>query len=442
VALALLLCRDAGAALRLLAGYAWLVLLPALYLTQSRSGFLGLAAGVLVVLGVTGWQAGPRRFVVRVLTGLLVLGLGGTLLWLFSPVVQTRVAEALKGDIRQVLWQDTWTMIMSRPWLGFGPGSYRWAFPGFQQHFRAHVDPEFAHNEFLHASAEFGFAGAFLMILPFLVAAGWMLARVRKVQREKDAFLMAGALGVWAGSAVHGFFDYNLQIFANLHVLALVSGVAVSGWSSASRAAASRAWPRGVSYAVALAGLLAVIAASVFTLRSWMSWRLNELGAVRRAELAADAAKAAFEASCAWAPWYAEPLVGLGDLARTRTFWLRDPVEKQAAAAEALDFYAEAERLNPWEPDARFGRSRVLRHLGRTEEALAALADIVTRMPHHAYYLAQWGVALSDAGRYAEALSAFQRSQAAQSSTMAANYIAWLQKRLEVPPVPEAKPDA
>ena len=435
VGLALLLGRDSGVVLRLLSGYAWLVLLPVLYLTESRSGWLGLIAGVLTVLAIQGWRVGAARSLAAVTAGLLVLGVAGALLWQFSPVVQARVSAALRGDVRLVLWQDTWAMIQARPWLGFGPGSYRWVFPHYQEHFRSHIDPEYAHNEYLHAAAEFGWIGLLLLLLPFAVAAVRLLPRVRRATHARDATLIAAGLGAFAATGVHAGFDFNLQVFSNLHALALLSGIMLCGWWSDRPAAETRVHP-GWLRGGAVLGLVGALLLGGLTLRVWMGWRTTEHGEALRAELRPDDAESLLRRAHRWAPWYAKPLVELGDIARARAFWLRDPAHKQEAVDEALRWFALAEQRNPWDLAAPYGRSRLQRHLGRSEEALAGLAAIVERSPYHAYYLAQWGIALSEAGRYAEALSAFQRSQQAQDTAMARNYIQWLQQRLATPAAP------
>jgi O-antigen ligase len=433
VGLALLLGRESGAVLRLLAGYAWLVLLPVLYLTESRSGWLGLAAGVLTVVAVTGWRAGAARALLGVLAALLVIALSGWLLWTYSPVVHARVAAALQGDVRQVLWRDTWAMIEARPWLGFGPGSYRWVFPHYQAHFRSHIDPEYAHNEYLHAAAEVGVVGLLLLLAPFGLAVLGMLPRIRRATHGREATLIAAGLGALAATGLHAAFDFNLQVFSNLHALALLAGIMLCGWSAnqPGRAVvpARPPWLR----TTAVAGMLGALGLGVVTLGLWMGWHWTERAEAERERLQHDAAEAHYLRACRWSPWYAEPRVGLGDLARSRTFWLRAAEPKQAAAAEALRWYGEAGRLNPWDPAAPFGRSRLQRHLGRPEEALAGLAEIVQRNPYHAYYLAQWGVALFDAGRDAEALEAFRRSRDAQDTAMARTYIQLLQDRLRAP---------
>ncbi len=443
LAFALLRCRDAGFALRALCGYAWVVLGPALYLSQSRSGWLALIAGVLTVLAAYGWRRGPGRFALNLAVGALVVGGLAYLLWLVSPVVQARVQDALRGDIRPAMWRDTLAMIQAQPWLGHGPGSYRWIIADYYHHFRHYLDPEYAHNEFLHAAAEYGIPGALLFVLPFAVAAIILLIRLRRAGREKEVSLSAAALGVWAASAVHAGFDYNLQIYANLHTLALISGVAVSGLVQGG--AEIRGWPRAALRASAAFGLLATLALGVGALRSWMGWQQADRADLLRTELQPERARAAYLSARRWAPWYAQPALGLGDLARSRAFWIRDPDRRVEAADEALRWYEEAKRLNPWEFAADFGRSRVLRHLGRNEESLAVLAALVERRPLQAYYQAQLGLALLQEKRYAAALLAFQRSQELSPSPLAQGYIQWLREQMTIrrparPPSASASP--
>ena len=78
-------CLGVGLPLRLLSGYSLLLLMPVLYLTQSRSGWLGAAAG----LGLAGMLMALRRSVKRFLAMLilcpLLLAALGAGLWAVSP---------------------------------------------------------------------------------------------------------------------------------------------------------------------------------------------------------------------------------------------------------------------------------------------------------------------------------------------------------------------
>jgi hypothetical protein len=71
-ALAIAASPAAGLPLRLLAGYSVLVALPPLYLTQSRSGWIGMLLGSVTVIALLGLRRSVRRFLL-----LLLVGTGG-----------------------------------------------------------------------------------------------------------------------------------------------------------------------------------------------------------------------------------------------------------------------------------------------------------------------------------------------------------------------------
>lgn len=429
VCIALIASRGTGGALRILCLYACLVLLPTLYLTQSRSGWLGLLAGGAVVAMVLAWRSGTRRFALTMLIAPMVLALIAFLAWEFLPLVRERIEAALRGDMRPRVWADTWSMVLARPWFGWGPGSFRWIFPSFRERFTDYYEPRYSHNEYLDALAETGAIGLVLLLLPYIRAAVALFRRVRGEGREREAALAAAALGALAGTAVHAVFDFNLQMFANLQSLVLIGGVAVSA-QLASGGEPARPPSRLVPRLGAVIGMLVALGLIVATARAWQAWVLNERGQALREELRPEDARRVFERALRWDAWLDRPYVELGEIDRRLAFWARDPDEKAAAAERALRRYTEAERLNPWEPDARFGRYKVLDLLGRREEATAELQEIVRRLPHHPYYLTQWGARLSDLGRYPEAIAAFTRAEQISPSPMGRNYLAWLQERM------------
>ena len=195
---------------------------------------------------------------------------------------------------------------------------------------------------------------------------------------------------------------------------------------------------RTLSRVGAVAGILVALGLIALSVRARQAWILTERGQALREELRPEDARRAIESAVRWDPWMDRPYVELGEIDRRLAFWARDPAEKAAAAESALRHYTEAERLNPWEPDARFGRHKVLDLLGRREEATAELEEIVRRLPHHPYYLTQWGARLSDLGRYPEAIAAFTRAEQISPSPMGRNYLSWLQERVREAPPPAA----
>ena len=77
--------RHGLLASRLVAGYAILVCLPALFLSESRSGWLGLAAGLLVFGVAAAARHGAKRLILTGAVMLMVLSTAAFALWTYSP---------------------------------------------------------------------------------------------------------------------------------------------------------------------------------------------------------------------------------------------------------------------------------------------------------------------------------------------------------------------
>jgi O-antigen ligase len=136
----------------------------AMTLTQSRGGFLGLAAGVLVLMySRLGWRA---VFLVGLVAPALLL-LGSR---------QTSVDLSDKedtGHARIELWAEGFAVLRDSPVLGIGAGAYQ------------DEVGMVAHNSFVHAFVELGFAGGALFAGAFYLA-WWPLVRLKGVRGQLD----------------------------------------------------------------------------------------------------------------------------------------------------------------------------------------------------------------------------------------------------------------
>jgi O-antigen ligase len=132
------------------------LMLYAIYLTQSRGGFLALVAGISVLfINRYGW----KKAVVLGGCALPVLAavfLAGTTLSTKEASAQTRVQ----------LWSDALLALKGNPLLGLSPG-------GFNE-----VAGQVAHNSFLEAYAETGIVGGLLFATAYYVAI-WGVLRLR-----------------------------------------------------------------------------------------------------------------------------------------------------------------------------------------------------------------------------------------------------------------------
>ncbi len=153
----LLLSLGVGLALRTRPGFArrWrynagiLVLLLCQLLTQSRSGWIGTAALILMAGLLIDW-----RLLIKVLVGTAVA------LPFFYQIIWQRVLTLTSAEFgsnlnRMRVWTSARDMIVERPLFGFGPGSWPQVYPRFRDPLEWENLPH-AHSFFLHLGAEYG----------------------------------------------------------------------------------------------------------------------------------------------------------------------------------------------------------------------------------------------------------------------------------------------
>ena len=225
-----------GPGVVLLCAIAGVVGLVALLLTQSRGGWIGVAAGLLVVAWVLGgrirWSAvglGVAALAVIVATpmgagvaGRLMAGVGIT-----STGVQV-TPENFAVQERLAHWRAGLAMARRYPLLGVGAGNFSDRYREFTPVWRFRISRGHAHNAYIQAAAQSGFVGlaAYLGLVVTVAAQLWR--RWRAAVDPAGRAIAGGALGVSVAFAVHGAFDY-------LHVLSLpVQLVAV--WALAAAA--------------------------------------------------------------------------------------------------------------------------------------------------------------------------------------------------------------
>ena len=229
---------------RICFGYALPVFSLLIYQTQSRAGLLGTVASIGMLLLLLMLRRSRRAFLISLLVVplLVAFAIGG--LWFGSsmfrermqPVADVAVScfagdweKAISIDFRPQTWVDSLQMIKDRPLTGVGPGNYGQTFPEYRQRVLANrVETVHPHNEPMELITEYGLIGTILF--------GWALvsicvALVRLIKTSKHphyALPAAALLAALAGSVVHGLFDFELRIFPNALMLAVLAGCAVA----------------------------------------------------------------------------------------------------------------------------------------------------------------------------------------------------------------------
>ena len=226
---------------RICFAYALPLFLLLIYQTQSRAGLLGAVAAIGITLLLMVLRKSRKAFLIALLAAPLLFAgmLGG--LWAGSAMFRERMqpvagflAQCSSGnfeftDSRPQAWLDTLPMIADRPVFGFGPGNYGQIYEEYRKRVLAvRVEMVHAHNEYLELLAEYGLVGGVLVLCVLISISVQMIRLIRTSPRPYHALPAAALLGALAGTAVHGFFDFELHIFPNAMMLALLAGCAVA----------------------------------------------------------------------------------------------------------------------------------------------------------------------------------------------------------------------
>jgi O-antigen ligase len=205
------------------------ILFWTLMTTLSRGAWVGLAAGIIVMVLCLGKRA-AGAIAALIVAGLLMAGLAGA--GALPPVISDRITQLTsqmeifdpRGLVptpenyalveRMVHWQVAGNMFLAQPWTGVGIGNFNELFEkyGVQgwPYSRGH-----AHNYYLHMLGEtgvIGFTFYMLMLITALVVGFRALRRARSREDSYGEAVVIGSLGILVTLMVH-------NIFENLHAL-------------------------------------------------------------------------------------------------------------------------------------------------------------------------------------------------------------------------------
>ncbi|MGC4048704.1 MAG: O-antigen ligase family protein [Paludibaculum sp.] len=231
--------RPAGPALAACAllGVAACLLVGVVF-SLSRMGFMAslmglLLAGVLV-LGTSTEPGYGRKRSLRWIAPVVIVSVGTALAAVYLPTDELikRFAtfaetDEITKDTRREIWRDTRTLIAAYPVTGSGLGTYETAFLRYKQ-----VAPmqtvDFAHNDYLQATAELGLIGVSLgAALLLWIGAG--LVRVVVLEPGSTYWALAvGLAGALSTLLLHSLVDFNMYIPANALVAGWLCGLAAS----------------------------------------------------------------------------------------------------------------------------------------------------------------------------------------------------------------------
>jgi O-antigen ligase len=230
-------------------------------MSWSRGGWLGLAAGLLVVAGLRNRRAAALTVAALIIAVLALAILGTT--WLSDAIAErlsdvgayvvgpdparTEITDANFAVLERLAhWQAGLRMFADYPWLGVGIGNYAVAYERYALPYWYDALGH-AHNIYVNFLAETGILGAGAFVLFWLsalwfawrTAAGSALAlgntasvHTPGLNNAYPTALAIGVLGTLAYLSVHSLFDNLFVQHMQLQLALLLGGLAP--WNTAS----------------------------------------------------------------------------------------------------------------------------------------------------------------------------------------------------------------
>jgi O-antigen ligase len=356
LALAYVLVGRMKPVVRILLGYAVLVMLAGMAVTFSRGGWVAVTVGLLALLGILAFHRNHRLPAIL----LLIVMVGGGTVFITQFLSKTisyihRVGTSedsgqLDFAIRRDLWMTAGQMWQDHFWWGVGPAHYDYCFREYRPE-SIQMSPDRTHNDYLNLLADWGAVGG-IIVLAGMVTFGAGLRKTWKYARPSEndfgrglsnrfAFFLGASAGLLA-LAVHSVVDFNLHIPAN----AIVGVTLLALLSSNLRFATERYWLRA-GLLVRGPATVALIAGMAYL--GGQGWRLGrEALWLTRAEPLPNFSPeraAAWEKAFAVEPMNFETAYNLGECFRTQSF--DGGQNYEALAKTAMQWYGRGMTLNP-----------------------------------------------------------------------------------------------
>ncbi len=360
---------------------------------------LALSAVLVAALAARKLSLERRRRFRR--NGILAL-LGVVLAALAVSAPLSRALFSKGGELSlPLVWRAGWEQAMEAPLLGTGSRTSQIYGRQFRQEAlgASSTEPEFVHNEYLQALADYGLAGLALILLVLAVhvvgglrfvraCAGSRSASGRPLPRSDHLALVLGALAALAAAASLAAFDFVLHLPAYVAVVAaLLAAIAVpdpqapaskrtssapllpgGGWLFAHRATV-------FGLGVAMTALASVFARSEFHYEmARQTFEANPSGFQHLPHLRAARA---LDPKNPWAATLSAHAQVAGILPE-----MPEPARRQALE-QAESWFSHARRLYARDVFAAIGHAAVLDELGRPAEALDRLREAREFAPHY-----------------------------------------------------------
>jgi len=211
--------------------FAALIMAGSIFLAASFGGVLSFAGELIVFTILLLRRRRRHRVWISILVLLLVLSL---FIVILQPAVFQQRLEGVRSKTeeaeltgRLAIVRDSLPMILKRPVLGYGLGTFVEVFPSYRT-FLSNYTINAAHNDYVQAMVEIGLVGfALIAVLVFLLFREGM-RKARNWEHDNESSMAMAALVGCSGILIHSLCDFNLQVSANAALFAVLAAIAVS----------------------------------------------------------------------------------------------------------------------------------------------------------------------------------------------------------------------
>jgi O-antigen ligase len=191
----------------------------ALVQTGSRGGLLLGSIGIVVAIALA-VLARARASKWQLIPIILLLAVG----FVAAVLNLERLAtHGLFDDERWRMYRTLAPAILSRPWLGFGAGSFAEVFPAFRSaEMGAGGIWEMAHSTVLEIAFEMGIPMAVIIVAAMIAGGVFLMAQALKSRDDQN--YLAAVAGILIFASLHAMIDFSLQVPGYLTVFAVVLG--------------------------------------------------------------------------------------------------------------------------------------------------------------------------------------------------------------------------
>jgi tetratricopeptide (TPR) repeat protein len=291
------------------------------------------------------------------------------------------------------------------------------------------------HNEYLEITAEYGLIGFGLFALAWGYGLIRLLIFALKTQNQHHAFMAMAFLGTAMGTMIHSFFDFEMHVFQNALIFALLAAIATGPICGRRQEVLLKeeepgfqgVWLRGIRIALALVAVVGMLLALQTFSSTFFRAEADRLVESREPELA----KRYYQRAIRIDPANWRAYRGMGSVCFKERYYSLDRKEKRELAQIERDFFAKGYAHNPKDATLVSAYGMVTIFLGDTDAGIDLLRQAAALRPFNDNHWWNLGVELRKAGHYEEALEVFKKAKTLKNTPSIRANIQWLERQMK-----------